>query len=1211
MESGDGMVRAVAIPLLPFYQVRRMINTNEDLIPLVRKLLTDRSTVSVQLDSYNELLSVGIHDIFKELRSISWFDRQTQEQRLVITMINPIIKRPCHRRHDVLLPRTCRQLTMSYNGGLYCDIQVIVKNKDADAVQRIEGNVYLGDIPVMLGSSACWIGSGVINRINAEEDVDDDLGYFIVNGQEKAMVTQERVTNNHAILYSTVKSFEKSHVCEIRSCVTSMKTPITFSVRLNQNTQNAMDNTHGAVYCRLSFFKSDVPLFVLLVALAGGDMHKTATLVLSAIHNTGFTYEKVCQCLEVSARETSVTLPEEAYLYISRCMTTGNSDPRTAALDAITNNVLPHLGSDTPSKLRYVTYMVGILIVYAHGGNVDDRDTYANKRLETPGILIGQQLRCSLHRMRSFVERNLAKAMVCSDRLIGACQMDHDSDLPYIVDTITQFFASHSITRSIMYAMTTGNWTLQATGNVYNSSGHQQRTGVVQLLSRYNVVTSLSHLRRVNTPLERVGKVSKPRTLHPSHYGYLCPVETPEGPSCGLIKNLALGAVVTTLGHQSHTPVVCGIVCKALQPYLVTQDDDHGTMVFLNGAIIGVVKDADNVLRVLHHLRREFHPVRAAFMSVYRNFDTHIHIHTDEGRIVRYLLCTTVEGQDILWQQSHLQDPVDQLVAMGIITYMDIGEITSQRVAVDIGTLRRASIENKRYVACEIHPYLMLGLTASLIPMIQCNQSPRNTYQTSMSKQAIAFPAMHPSQMDISTQRLMYPQIPLVRTDNNTGLEIETSSPLGENFLVAISNYSGVTQNDAVVMNMHAIQRGLGLTQHNFVIKMDIRYPESLVSLQRGPEQAPSCSNLHPETGIVRAGATVRAGDPLFYTVSVNDPHDSLPVARHAKAEEVGVVSRVEILSNSSCIWQTQQSDHYMVGSEVVTDTLAAIQRRLMETPQKAMSIRIRFSTMRHPEIGDKMASRHGQKGTIAQVLSGEDMLFCADGTVPDLIFNSHGIPSRMTIGQMWEQLLSKLRAVCPDTSTLVGGRAFSQRQNDLHTIFDGLKFLGYHAYGREKMFSGLTGQPLDGTVSLGIVYYQRLKHMVQDKMHARSMGPVTQLVRQPTDGRARAGGLRIGEMERDCLLGHGAVAFMKERLLWKSDAFQLPCCSLCGHMTGWVGGGVASSRCRVCGKTPESGRQAVVTVPYSCKLLLQEMVFTGCVPRLQLAQVGTTSVGG
>ena len=1059
-----------------------MTHTNEDLMPLVHQVLANHSIVALQLDSYNELLSIGIGDIFKELRPIAWFDRRTQEQRLIITMQNPVIQRPTHRRQRILTPRTCRQLGLSYNGALHCDITVTVRKPSGD-IKRMESGVFMGEVPVMLGTSACWIGAGVVSREDAEEAEGDDLGYFVVNGQEKIMVAQERVTNNHVILYVIPKPFEKTHVCEIRSCVSSMKTPITFSVRLN--TPRA-EGGHGAVYCRLSFFKSDVPLFVLLVALGGGGIHETADAVLATIHDTHFTRENICQYLEVSARETTMADPEEAYAYIGRCMCTSQTDPRTAALDAIANSVLPHLGSGAADKLRYIIYMVGTLVVYAHSGKADDRDTYANKRLETPGILIGQQVRCSLQRMRSFVERNLAKAMVCSDRLISACSTESDSDLQYVTETVTQFFTSHSITRSIMYAMTTGNWTLQATGSLYNSSGHQQRTGVVQLLSRYNAVTSLSHLRRINTPLERVGKVSKPRNLHPSHYGFLCPVETPEGPSCGLIKNLSLGVIITSLGHQLHTPAVREIVLQVTRPYVVECCKDagiRGTVVFFNGVILTVIYQADKVLHALTSLRRTTLCMRQAYMSVYRNFDSHLHIHTDEGRMVRHVLGTTESGQDILYNPKiHVNMSLDALVAAGILQYFDIAEFTTQRIAVDIGTLRRAATERRRYTGCEIHPYLMLGLTASLIPMIQCNQSPRNTYQTSMSKQAIAHPGVHSSQMDLCTHKLVYPQVPLVRTDNDSGLDIETTAPLGGNFLVAISNYSGVTQNDAVVMSRHAIQRGLGLTQHLFVARMDIRYPESLLALRCPGADAPeTCTILHPETGIVNTGATVCAGDPLFYTVDAENP-TAPPTARYARAEEVGVVNRVEILCNAFCIWQTQEgANKYWTwsedgggGGEGVIDVLDVIQRRLMETPQKAMVIRIRFATMRHPEIGDKMASRHGQKGTIAQVLDCEDLPFCADGTVPDLIFNSHGIPSRMTIGQMWEQLLSKLRAVSPQTSTLPGGRAFSHAAGDLESIFGKLNILGYHAYGREKMYCGLTGEPLDGTVSLGIVYYQR-----------------------------------------------------------------------------------------------------------------------------------------
>lgn len=1041
----------------------------------------------------------------------------------------------------------------------------------------------------MIGSCVCWIGAGIYDRIQAAESVDDPLGYFVVNGQEKCLVTQERVVTNRCVLYtmttpSVTNTVCKTFVVEIRSCASSIKVPITFSIRINMNEYGSHT---GPLYACVSFFRADVPIIVLLLALGMESLHIIAETVASM--SAKLTVRAVCLKLESSSRETSLQTRDEA-LEILLQYAPPNQEP---CREQILSNLLPHI-PQPHDKAIYICYMMAQLFQYTDDCSLaDDRDSYSNKRLETPGILLCQQTRMSIHKLRVFVERSLGKTLMNNNDVLK-------TDPKNVTDFIRMAFASHSITRSVMYSMQTGNWNLQATGSVYNSNGSCQRTGVVQLLSRFNVVTTLSHLRRVNTPLERVGKVSKPRALHISHYGYLCPVETPEGPSCGLIKNIAIGAIVTTFRHQVHDTELKRIILNIIVSYNDAHKNDGGdqSLIFFNGHLIGRVRDntTDELLVVLFSMKCTCMLFRRALLSVYRSHDGHVYMSTDEGRMVRYFFATTTDGQclNALSHDNSVPESLDSAIQDGLITYLDIGEINTQRIAINVETIQQARQEEKRYTACEIHPALMLGVTASLIPFIEYNQSPRNTYQTSMSKQAIGVPCTHSSQMDLCTHTLCSPQTPLVRTDIQNGLQIEENMSIGQNFLVAVCPYSGANQNDSIVMHRASIERGIAGTIHQHVIKLEIRPPESLgmivcdsSTIQQIKMNTNNWCILDTNVGIVSVGAHVTVGDPLLFIAATNTNY-----IRAARTDEHGRVQRVELIVGNQCLHQdTISGDVWFTGDTEISNIKRHVQQ-LINATSKSIVIRIRFGNLRQPELGDKMASRGGQKGTIGAILDTEDMPFTTSGMVPDLIFNSHGIPSRMTIGQMWETVIAKLNAI---SGSKIDGSAFGSPVFD-HSIFSNLHVLGWQQYGREKMFSGVTAEPLDGMVYLGIVYYQRLKHMVQDKMHARALGPVTQLVRQPTDGRARNGGLRIGEMERDCILGHGAMAFLRERLMWKSDAYTVLCCPQCGQIRAWRDTGVCSSICN----TLVSDFKAI-TIPYSCKLLIQEITSTGVAFRLRL----------
>ena len=1106
-----------------------------DSLPIVTQFFVDNPVTGVQIQSYNDFVDFAIDEVVADVRPIVWFDRDNRNKTIKISMDNARLVKP------TTTPRLCRQLLKSYTSTLLVDLSVCVSGT-VSVKQQVATAVSLGEIPVMVGSKICPIGLGDISAAESEE-IDDDVGFFVINGQEKVIISQEKVASNVPVLFK-LHAYNAStvYVCEIRSSSSHIKIPVTFSVRLHE----VMQCASSAVFCVLSFFRTDVPLFLLLYALGATSIEE---IVCEIARFSSAPCDEIYKFLEPSLREVTLQTQMEALHFLGGQMgPSSNTEACNQASDVLNTSLLPHL--PFAAKMQYVLHMVALLFIYTVRGSTEDRDTLASKRIETSGVLVSQQLRQSIQKARSNIERNLAKSMTSNERLIEAFVR---CDTEIVTSCVISFFVSHTITKPLMYTMATGNIQLQATGSVGG-----QRTGVVQLYCRYNIITCLSQLRRVNTPIERVGKASKPRIVHHSQCGFLCPVETPEGPSCGLIKNLALGAIITTFRHSKHGTAAE----QKITPLVYQHRSDDGVCVFYNGVVLGFVADGPLFVNQIRLMKMSEESFFASLLSVYVSYDRHVYIHTEEGRVVRFFLMPHTKTSDL---ECLGRMKWEEMLASGFFVYADAAEAVTHNISLSIETVQRDT------TLCEIHPMLLLGVTASTIPFIQCNQSPRNTYQTSMTKQSLGSRCVHDSQSDALTPSLAYSQRPLVSGASNLLLPGDQCQ-LGANWLVAVQSDAG-NQNDSIVLNRSSVERGMGLSLHTAVVKIELRHPETLrcvIDLRQPPT--------------IRIGATVSMGTTLFEYVNTNT---DVVHAYNYKGDDSGRVTGVDLIVGGQSFVQ-QKDGTYTINGLMSADSATCMKNYYVKCAYRNMIIRIKLGTGRVPEVGDKFASRHGQKGTVGALVCMADMPFCSDGTVPDILFNAHGIPSRMTIGQLWEQVFSKLQAMIGQISSV--GAAFntcgelSQLQH--------LRLHGYSPSGKEKMFSGVSGAPLEGTVYLGLVYYQRLKHMVRDKVHARALGPITQLVRQPTDGRSRNGGLRIGEMERDCIIGHGAIAFLRERLLWKSDAFQMLVCSACGHMCA------TSDVCIVCKKS-DCLRQ--ITIPYATKLLLQEITAIGIQPKLHI----------
>ena len=606
------------------------------------------------------------------------------------------------------------------------------------------------------------------------------------------------------------------------------------------------------------------------------------------------------------------------------------------------------------------------------------------------------------------------------------------------------------------------------------------------------------------------------------------------------------------------------------KPAKIHQPKSNQTKIYINGELLGYCENPIEFTQEMREKRRNGEISYEMNITFYED-NNEIYIFNDPGRARRPLIIVK-DGAPLL-KDNHLNKIAngklkwDDLVNNGLIEYLDAEEEENSYIAMNLADL------NEDHTHLEIDPATMLGICAGIIPFSDHNSSPRNTMEAGMTKQALGlYVSNYALRTDTRAHLLHHPQTPIVKTRiiDSTNYDLR---PSGQNFVVALMSYEGYNMEDAMVINKGSLERGLA--RSSFFRAYDTsekRYAGGQVDKFEVPDKnikgyrsEEAYRNLDEE-GVVNPESYVESGDVLIGKTS---PPRFLE-------EDFGTVADR----------RRETSVTVRHGEKGIVDAVL-----LSETVEGSRLAKIRVRDTRQPEFGDKFASRHGQKGVVGLILSPEDIPFTEFGVVPDLIVNPHAIPSRMSIGQVLEMVAGK--AGCLEGER-VDATPFNQALED--EIKQQLLNNGFESAGCESLYSGVTGERLDAEIFVGVAYYQKLHHMTTDKVYARSRGPVQVLTRQPTEGRAREGGLRFGEMERDCLIAHGAALTLKERLLDESDKYEAIVCENCG-MLAVFDKNRNKKYCPICGDV----ETYPVEISYAFKLLLDELKSLCIFPRLVL----------
>jgi len=1062
---------------------------------LVGEFLKNHSLVESNIKSFNDFVENRMQEIVTELSdSLPTEDFEIKLGKIRVGKPNMV---ESDGSSKPVTPTEARLRSLTYSAPIWMEMTI----NYAGQVETEE--VELGRIPVMVKSAVCNLeGMSEEDLIKNYIDPKDTGGYFLINGNERVMVMAEDLASNQTFVeWQKVK---KRLMLRLFSQRGAYKIPVSL-----------VESPEGILEISFSRFR-DIPAIVLLKALG-----------LTSDADIAQVIGKQTDSLIVNFYEyASVENVNDALMWIAEksALQGTNKEMLDRVKQRMDSYFLPHIGLNKDSRVEKAkTLCKFIKQFYVAKENpkdsMTDKDHYANKRVRLSGDLLADLFRVNMNILLREVQHTLQKTV-----------------------KRRKFFSIKTIAKSTLFthrmesAIATGSWI-------------GERNGVTQNMDKNNSFAIMSQLQRVTSTLPGEQENLAARTVHPTHYGRFCPIETPEGTEIGLRKNLALLARISTRAKMSNEDVVKVLKAEGMNA-------EGKIDVFYNGRFIGAVDGVESFVKAIKDSRREGKlPIE---MSI--KFDTFldtVFMSSEIGRVIRPLII--VENGVSRLKPEHLKLVKEGTLSWeglfneGILEYLDAAEEDDCYLALNEKDL------TEEHTHLEVDELDIFGVSVSLIPFGNHDPPARmvkggsRAYRQGLGIYAGNFPV----RVDTDVSLLHYPQKPLVRTFTYDTLDVH---PVGQNVIVAVMPYEGYNMEDATVLNKGSVDRGFGRSSRfrpytsvelNYAggLKDEVVIPDKDVSGYRTEESY----RYLEDDGIVYPEASMVSGEVVIGKIS--------PPKFLSEAREISIQTKKEA---SSAI---RQEETGIVDAVFIT-----------QDKEGNKIIKVRTRELRIPEIGDKFSVPHGQKGIVGMLAPEVDIPFTVNGIRPDIMFNPHGVPSRMTVGYLMDILGGKVAAL---SGKIVDASAFTGETVD--SLENNLKKLGFREDGKEIMYHGITGQRMPIKIFIGNMFYLKLKYMVADRMHARASGKIALLTRQPIEGRSRGGALRLGEMEQQALVGHGASLLLKER--YDSDKVLIHICSKCGTLV--IDDQIHNKKvCSLC----HSNQVEPIEVSYAFKLLIEEL---------------------
>jgi DNA-directed RNA polymerase II subunit RPB2 len=1206
---------------------------------VIEKLFRDDEHMLVRhhLDSYNDFYGKGIYSIFREKNPIvlqkeqdlaSGEFRNRCELYLggrngdLIYYGKPVIYDDNNEHY--MFPNEARLRNMTYGISIHYDVEVIFKIYD-DEEQKVKetvsviNKILLGRFPIMVQSNLCILhGMDAMARFHLGECKNDHGGYFIIDGKEKVIVSQEKFADNMMYIRENGEDDVYSHAADVRMVSEDASKPVrTLSVRIV-----APDSKHSNnnIVVNIPNVRAPIPLFIVMRALGVLSDHDIIEHCLLDLEENADMVDLFIPCIH----DANKIFTQENALKFIATFTKSKTIPQVHEI--LMNYFLPQVGeSNYLQKAYYLGRMVyKLLLVFTGIEPPTDRDSFKFKRIELSGSLIYDLFK----EYFTLQQQNIRLAI---DREYTLKPGRYEKHFISLIELNYQDFFKECIVESGFKKAFKGNW---------GASDHTSRVGVIQDLNRLSYNSAISHLRKINLPMDASAKIVKPRMLHNSQWGMIDFVDSPDGANIGFHKHLAMATRVTN-GCSAYPMMkwMREVVKMHLLDECTRMFLHYTTKVIINGTWVGALTRPEEAMRVMKlHRRNALIPI---YTSISWDIKTNeIHIYTDAGRLCRPLyyidedtkkpsydkaeIIEMLKNKKFTWDNlitgfTAKSDPafvpshcnyytIEELYARSMDTSVLAArkevspEVAHANAAEDFKRLRStmAILEyldtsetetalismshqlqpNSLYTHVEIHPSLILGVMGNQIAFPENNPLARDVFGCGQAKQAASlYHSNYQVRIDKMGVVINNGDIPIVKS-RYLDLINHEQHPCGFNAVVAIMSYNGYNVEDSILFNEASIKRGMfRITYYN---------------MYEAYEQSSKVA------GVTTDSRFVNVNDENI--LNLKDGYDYSHLNKHGLIEENTELDDKKVVIGVGML----STDSPMRDNSVVPKKgqLGFVDKAFMTEGEAGFRIaKVRVREERLPNIGDKFCSRCGQKGTCGLIIPEQDMPFTAEGIRPDIIINPHAIPTRMTIGQLIESLMGK---ACVMHGAFGECTAFMNNGPRQETFGQILTNYGFHSSGTQVLYNGMTGEEIKSDIFIGPTYYMRLKQMVKDKINYRAQGPRTQLTRQTVQGRANDGGLRIGEMERDGILAHGAMHFLTESMMVRGDEYYMAVCNKSGmiaiynqdknlFMSPMVDGpikfdGSVNDKMTVSNVTKFGRSFSIVRIPYSLKLLIQEL---------------------